>query len=399
MMGMHAGVPPSVTHGVHDGIDDALNIDPAGLADGELCDAVVDLYRAEARLAAARTRLLGELDARGAYTHVGAQTAAAYITKEASLPGGVARHHVQTARALRNLPATCQRFADGEINAHHVSRICRHHRNDRVRADLERDEAMLSREATHLPFGLFEKVLAYWLQHADPDGTDAEAQRARRRLHLSRTLGGAFAVDGLLDPIGGTIVATALRRIEKEFYDADTRQARERLGRDPVPGDLARNPAQRRADALVEMARRAMAAPADGRQPRPLLSILCSYETFAGRVCELADGTVLAPGQVAGVLDEAVIERVVFDGPSRIMDISHQRLFTGAARRARQLLDRHCTHPYCDRPAEDCHIDHIQRARHGGPTTLDNGRAYCSFHNHLRERQPEPNPDGDDTEP
>jgi hypothetical protein len=243
-----------------------------------------------------------------------------------------------------------------------------------------------------LQFSLFEKVLAYWAQLADPDGTDAdaEARKARRRLHVSRTFNGSFKLDGLLDPVGGTILYEALRRIEQELYDEDCREAQARTGvAEPCCGTYRRNPAQRRADALVELARRAMATPAGSRLPVPLVSILCGFETFAGRVCELADGTVVSPSDVAALLDEAVIERAVFDGPSRVIDISHQRLFKGALRRAIQLRDRTCTHPYCDQPADRCDIDHIKTAASGGPTTQANGRAHCPFHNHLRQRRPD----------
>ena len=48
-----------------------------------------------------------------------------------------------------------------------------------------------------------------------------------------------------------------------------------------------------RADALVEMAIRSRTVPADGRRPEPLFSVFVGFETFAGRICELANGTVV----------------------------------------------------------------------------------------------------------
>ena len=47
---------------------------------------------------------------------------------------------------------------------------------------------------------------------------------------------------------------------------------------------------------------------------QPLLTILVGYDAFAK--VELGDGTVISPGTVAPTLDEAMIERVVLDGPS-----------------------------------------------------------------------------------
>jgi hypothetical protein len=60
---------------------------------------------------------------------------------------------------------------------------------------------------------------------------------------------------------------------------------------------LARTPAQRRHDALVELAERAVTAPADGKRPQPLISAFVGYETFKGRICELARGSVVTPAR------------------------------------------------------------------------------------------------------
>ena len=43
-----------------------------------------------------------------------------------------------------------------------------------------------------------------------------------------------------------------------------------------------------------------------------------------------------------------------------------------------------CTHPYCYEPAENCQADHIEPYAEGGPTTQENGRLLCGFHNRLR---------------
>ncbi len=167
--------------------------------------------------------------------------------------------------------------------------------------------------------------------------------------------------DLVLDPISGAIVAKALERIVDELFEADWAEARARLGDAVTTGDLSRTPAQRRADALVEMARRAGSAPADGRRPEPLFTVLVGYESFAGRICQLANGSVVSPGSLVPWLDSAWVERVVFDRPSRVIDVGvARRLFSGATRRAVQVRDRECFHELCDEPAEDCEIDHVE---------------------------------------
>jgi hypothetical protein len=109
--------------------------------------------------------------------------------------------------------------------------------------------------------------------------------------------------------------------------------------------------------------------------------VLVGYETFAGRICQLADQTVVTPGTVAKLLDEALIERVVFDGPSRVIDVGQARCFTGALRRAIEVRDRECQWDSCHVPYQRCEIDHIQPYAEGGPTTQDNGECKCGQHN------------------
>ena len=135
------------------------------------------------------------------------------------------------------------------------------------------------------------------------------------------------------------------------------------------------------------MASRAAAMPAGARQPKPLFTILVGEAAFA-RTCTLASGTVVTPGAAGRWLTDSVIERIVFDTPERVLSVSQRRSFTGALRRAIEVRDRTCTHPYCDEPAEGCQVDHIQPWAHGGDTSIDNGQLQCGFHNRLRSKPP-----------
>jgi hypothetical protein len=81
----------------------------------------------------------------------------------------------------------------------------------------------------------------------------------------------------------------------------------------------------------------------------------------------------------------------VFDSPSRVIDVgAARRLYTGATRRAVEVRDQHCYHPTCEEPADHCDIDHITPHAAGGPTTQDNGRAACGYHNRARHQPPPP---------
>jgi hypothetical protein len=169
------------------------------------------------------------------------------------------------------------------------------------------------------------------------------------------------------------------------LFEADWAEARERLGDKATALDLRRTPQQRRVDAMVEMARRS--AGAEGTSPRPLLTVLVGARALE-RICELSTGDVMTPGEVLPLLVDADVERVVFDGPRRVLDVGvRQRLFTGATRRAVEVRDRQCSHASCDVPAERCEIDHVIPYEAGGETTQHNGECKCRFHHRWRHRR------------
>jgi hypothetical protein len=366
---------------------DALSaIEPNELADG---DTVVALHRQLARLDALVTRTAAAFDASGEWRADSAKSAAAWLAARTHRPVAACRRRVQLGRRLRCTPVTERAWVDGDIDAAHAEVLSRA-RTDAAADAFDRDEELLVGFARSFRFRPFQRAAGYWLQRADADGVEAGAsdQRARRRLHLSQSVDGMWFLDGCLDPVAGTIVATALRRIEDELFSTDWAEAKRSHDDKVSILDVARSPAQRRADAVVEMARLAGAAPPGARRPEPLFTVLVGYETLAGRMCELANRTVVTPGTLLPWITEAWIERVVFDGPDRVINVGpRRRLFTGATRRAVEVRDRECFHFSCDEPADLGQIDHIEPFAAGGATVDHNGRVACAYHNRERHRR------------
>jgi hypothetical protein len=367
-------------------------VDTSSMSDEELGAFLVDLRQIENQLDAFATRVTGEWDARKAWASTSrARTASSWLAFHCRMPHATARRRVRLARARRSMPAASEAWDRGEIESAHVSALERAH-SEATASAFERDEELLVGRAQELRFDDFCRVVSYWHQYADPDGAESDAGKrfGERRAHLSQTFGGMWVGDVLFDPIGGSIVARTLGDIEQELFDADCAEARERLGcEDVTVHQLRRTPAQRRADAFVEMATRARTSPRDGRRPAPLFSVLVGYETFAGRVCELANGTAVTPGALVPWLTSADIERVVFDGPSRVIDVgATRRLFEGATRRAVEVRDRgRCFVPECD-ATERLQVDHVEPYAFGGRTVQTNGRVACDVHNRGRQRRP-----------
>jgi len=346
-----------------------------------------------ARLESVLSSAAAAYDESGDWAREGAKNATAWLTRKCRLPRGVATRMFRRGRHLRQLPVVAEAYSVGEINTGHVDTLVRVNGPWTDEA-LARDERKLVKKAKRMRFDQFVKAVAYWEQFADPDMCEeaAEERRARRDVYLQPNISGMYHGSMTLDPISGSIVSNELRRIEEEFFKADWARARAERGGNPSAEDLWRTPAQRQADALVEMAARSSLVQSDGvrRPPAPLFSVLVDWPTLSGRVCELAEGIVVSPGELVPWLSYADLERAVWEPSGRVEVSSTNRLFTGATRRAIELRDRECVHALCDVPGARCQADHALPWCHGGLTTQDNGRLLCGFHNRLRNHDPPP---------
>ena len=366
-------------------LDALVASDAANYGDNASIEA---LYRLSARLESFVTEATAAFEAGEEWAAEGAKTASAWITTTCRLPRAAARRRVRLGRSLRHLPECARAWREGDIGPDAAQAIASARRH-RTEASMARDEAMLVAQAKEMGFEDFHRALSYWKQLADPDGAEAsdEERKNARNVFLESSLTGMWLGQMTLDPVSGSIVSGELNRLEHDLFESDCAEAKERLGRTARIDELTRTSAQRRADALVEMATRSRTAPEDGIRPAPLFSVFVGYETLHGRICELENGTVLAPSTLSPWMDSAYFERAIFSLGNRIDVSVRARLFTGGTRRAIELRDRICTHPHCYEPAENCQGDHIEPYAQGGPTTQENGRLLCGFHNRLRNQR------------
>ncbi len=383
----------TLAHGVRyatlrEGLKELIETPPSLRCDAET---IVFLQRVRSQIDYTLSTSGAEFEQWGEWARDGAKTATAWIDTTCHVPKNEARAELRRGRGLPALPLVAQAWKDGDIGAAHVDALLRVKRPVTEEA-LARDESTLVDAAKTMKFAEFSTVLDYWEQHADQDGTEeaAEAKRNQRDVYLVPSLNGTYLGKMNLDPISGAIVSNELKRIEDEFFGADCAEAKERLGRNPHADELARTPAQRRADAMVEMAVRSASAPADARRPEPLFTVVVDYPTLAGRVSQLAQGSAVTPGSLLRWMDEATFERIVF-GPNKRAECSvTSRFFTGATRRAIEVRDLQCQHEFCDLPAERCQIDHIVPYSQGGLTEQGNGQVLCGRHNRMRYERPPP---------
>ena len=372
---------------LRDAIQVLLNTDPSLRCAG---NTIAGLEKLRSQFDFLTSTSVAEFDQWGEWGHDGALNATAWIDTTCHVPKNEARAQLRRGKALASLPLVAQAWKEGDIGAAHVDALIRVKRPVSEEA-LVRDEKILVDNARTMKFAEFATALDYWEQRADPDGSDeaAEAKKAQRDVYLYPSPYG-YLGEMRFDRIGGAIVVKEHKRIEDEFFKADWAEAKERLGRDPHVVDLARTPAQRRADAMIEMAVRSASTPPGARRPEPLFSVLIDYPTLWGRISQLEQGPVVTPGSLLSWLDTATFERIIFSPGQRAECSETARFFTGATRRAVEVRDRQCQHEFCDLSAEKCQIDHIVPFSEGGPTNQENAQVLCGPHNRMRYERPPP---------
>jgi hypothetical protein len=370
-------------------LDTARASSLSGVTDDELHDALLVVDRIRRKAEADSVRLLGEIDTRRSYEPKGAKTAGAFAAWQLPVADDYARSLVRCSRQLRRMRHAEPAFRDGSISADHVGLLAK---CEATNPDAFDDaEAMLLGLAVSMDYVDFTKAVTYWCQLADPDGSqrDAEQRMAARTATAFPASDGMVLVKAQLDPVGGAIFLETFRKLTRELFLLDWEAAKAIHGDDVSFDKLARTETQRGADALQLMAERAQMVDgtiSDIHGPRPLITVLVGEKTLE-QLCETEAGTILDPHEVIQLLDRAEVERIVFDGPSRVVDVGvRQRFFTGATRRAVQVRDRECDHPSCHAPVTDADIDHIFEYGLGGWTIQDNGRVYCKWHHRWRHK-------------
>jgi hypothetical protein len=238
--------------------------------------------------------------------------------------------------------------------------------------------AMAEREG---PRGCRRLRPALLARHGAGGELQADQDAQRQRMALSRPLPdgvGLFEYRLLLDTEGMSALEAAVGPLSAPR---------------PADGEPDHRPAQqRRADALVELVRRAVGAgdsvPATAKAQ---LFVTVEYEVLreglrgAGTTQGALDaGTQLAPETVRRLACDASLIPVVLGGRSEVLDWgAARRLFTPAQTKRLWLRDGGCSYPGCTIPSAWCDAHHLVHWADGGPTDLANAALLCGHHHRL----------------
>src|SRR4051794_23479253 len=141
-------------------------------------------------------------------------------------------------------------------------------------------------------------------------------------------------------------------------------------------GSDLRSSDQRRADALLEVCRRAPAAGgAAPATPKAAVVVTMDWADLVGRTGAgtTLTGELLAPETVRRMACDAAVIPAVLGGRSELLDLGRTvRLVTPKLFLALCLRDRGCTFPGCSRPPAWGDAHHGLHRCDGGPTDLPN---------------------------
>ncbi|MFZ0160750.1 MAG: DUF222 domain-containing protein [Kineosporiaceae bacterium] len=434
------------------------------LSDVEHGDALATVFGLRARLEAAYLHLLRSFDSRPDAVPGAASgtVGATYLIHTCNADPGQARLDARAAHAVdgdgagvvpataaaaptssTGLPRVGAALASGQTSRAHLNaalgalkKIPAHLLNE-VDADgwsgAARVDAFLAEQATVLSARDLARLTKQLLATLDPDGKDSYDPDActRRELSFHTDATGMLVGRFALDAASGALVRAAIDALVKQGM------TRPEPGESPDPQPALalpdeRTPAQRRADALTDLARTYLCGPREdgpdaqaatkgqtGRnggartpttqvhiwataaqiaaaraaqpnaldaQGRPIHPPGASFvrpfgPTAPGLATDLATGEPLDPGTFSRLLCDAVLDPTLFDDNGAALAHGRTtRLATAAQRRALITRDRGCVVPGCAAPISWCDAHHVVWWRHNGPTDIDNLAMLCGRH-------------------
>lgn len=369
-----ADEPPVVSAGVA-ALSRAVRLaaldDVAGYGDAALGDRLRELQRIADALDGEMSRTLAVFDGRGGGCSDGAVSTQAWLRWRMRLHPGEAHQRVAVARGLGGLPATAAALAGGEISQRHAAVIVQT-ATDVGPAAARSAEPILLEAAHHIDPGALRRLAARIRHAVDADGAVADGEKAfeRRRLHVSSTYGGMVALDGLFDPESGATVVAALTALSA-----------------PRPPGDPRSPAQARADALVDLARRALdrgdLPEQSGEKPHLTVTVdLAALRRAEGAPsAELLWAGPITAEAARRIACDAGVSRMLMAGRGQVLDVGRTtRVVPTALRKALAVRDGGCRFPGCFRPPPFTDAHHIVSWLDGGATALDNLVLLCRFH-------------------
>jgi hypothetical protein len=378
-------------------------------------DDLLHTLRVRDQLEAKLTEAIGRFDTAELWSDVGATSMTRWLVVEARMEHGAARRLVRQASRLVAWPILAAAHASGAVSSGQVEIITARVKPRHVALFAEHEAALVPALAL---LDIDDTIMAIteWCARADALLDTEPPEPKRSTLHLG-PVGDRHRLDGDLDRDDGAIVAEALRLARRPDDDTDGRR---------------RTRAERDADALVDLCRRALRdhdtpTTNPGRQ-RPGVNVVIDAPQLAAlelrqlgitdedELDDLLDGwhttpavrawyragldhlggstpaatTLtghdLSPALAAAFCCDSTMRRVLSTGSTVLTYGKAHATVPQAIRDATVIRDRHCRFRGCKRLVDWCEVHHITHRAHDGTDRVDNCVLLCAYHHHVLHR-------------
>ena len=341
------------------GMAELKAFDPLPLSRPELTDALEAHDRVIALAEANRLSILATIDDLGDQGADSEQIGRSRSRRSSRK----AKQDAKTATALKDMPATAEKLAEGEITTEHAASCA-----DAAERTSPEAADELAEMASSMPADRFAKKSREWASERERrEAKEARHRRQRRKrsVRFWNAGDGMVRVHAELDAITGADVVAALRERIDALWRADG-------GRDGRPDD-ERSGEQRAADAFAELITQEPVARIGTPHPRHMVHLI--HQLSTGQTT-LIDGSPV-PDEVLDELGPlAEVVGHVFDGDGRPLWLGRStRLASREQWIALIARDRGCVE--CAAAVDRCEAHHPHEWEHDGPTDIDNLELRC----------------------
>jgi hypothetical protein len=378
---------------LHACLDRLRSVEPGRLTSDEQARLLLELSRAESRLAGLKLELLAAAERSHTARRAGAASTGQWAAQLVHADGGEAQRQVGLATGLAGHAPTRRAFGEGRISPRHAEVILRADRqlpatvSPEQRTTVER--SLLTRAETMSPSSL-RRVARRAISAIEPDTSAVDAHedailrdeeadaRARARLTLHDNHDGTVS--------GHFTVPTLQGHLLRKILETMTAPRRGRLGASQAqsgPADGVHTDWDHaRGTAFCELLEH---LPTDHLHSRAAATIVVTLDdaTLRGALAAagLDTGETISSGEARRLACTAGITPAVLGGRSEVLDLGRlKRLFSESQRVALGLRFKACAADGCERPFAWCELHHRRPWSQLGRTDLADAVPLCHFH-------------------
>ena len=289
------------------------------------------------------------------------------LAASAGLSRREAHSQVETAEALRSVPAVRDAVEDGRVPLANAKRLAEASKKTSA-ADVDADEELLAKAESMRP-EQFAREARRWVSDRDGDGGESEhqRQRARRCVRVWDADDGMVHLHGVFDTVTGRRIGNRLRAEAARMYDADKKNSKDSGERRSFPQCMA--------DALDNLSANNNAGGAG--KPIADICVVAHVDDATGKlIAEIPGGDRLPPSVLEELACNAEITPAIYDTRGALLWQGHsKRTATSTQLKALKALYGGCF--ACGADFDMCQAHHVKPVSEGGPTNVDNMVPAC----------------------